>query len=97
MTVTLKLRPDMEARLQAKAQVQGISTEDLLQSLLENALAPISVGEAIALYAAQTVTQGQAAALAGLSRTEFIDALGKAGVCVFQYSAEEILEEANRA
>lgn len=59
MTVTLKLRPDMEARLQAKAQVQGISTEDFLQSLLENALAPISVGEAIALYAAQTVTQGQ--------------------------------------
>jgi predicted HTH domain antitoxin len=40
------------------------------------------------------VSQGLAAEIAGLSRSEFIDALGRFGVSPFQYSAEEIIAEA---
>jgi predicted HTH domain antitoxin len=68
-----------------------------LHSLVAAALPPRPVEEAIALYEARAVTQGQAAALAGVSRAEFIDALGRAGVSPFQYSAEEAIEEAFRA
>lgn len=96
MTVTLQLKPEVEARLQAKAQAAGVPIKDYLQTLVESALPPIPLEEAIALYAAQSMSQGQAAALAGVSRSEFIDALGRAGVPVFQYSVEEVLEEAFR-
>lgn len=50
---------------------------------------------AVALYDARAVTQGQAAEMAGLARTDFIDALGRHNVTPFQYdSAEELLAEA---
>lgn len=95
MTVQLELKPEVEARLQAQAEVEGVSVEDFLQTLVEKALSPIPLGEAIALYTAHSVTQGQAAALAGMTRAEFIEALGKAGVSAFQYdSVEELLKEA---
>ncbi len=96
MTVTLDLEPDLEARLAAKAKADGVPMKECLQSLVAAALKPLSVEEAIALYEAQSVSQGQAAALAGLSRAEFIDALGRAGVSPFQYTADEILQEAFR-
>lgn len=41
------------------------------------------------------VSQGRAAEIAALSRSEFIDALGRFGVSPFQYSAEEIIAEAS--
>lgn len=44
---------------------------------------------AIALYDAQALTQGQAAAMAGMSRVEFFDALGRHGVTTFQYDWED--------
>lgn len=40
------------------------------------------------------VSQGRAAEIAGLSRSELIDALGRFGVSPFQYGAEEIISEA---
>ena len=40
------------------------------------------------------VSQGRAAEIAGLSRSELIDALGRFGVSPFQYGAEEIIVEA---
>jgi predicted HTH domain antitoxin len=40
------------------------------------------------------VSQGWAAEIAGLSRSELIDALGRFGVSPFQYGAEEIIAEA---
>ena len=49
---------------------------------------------AVALYDARLVSQGSAAELAGLSRAAFIDALGRAGVPVLQYTAEEAIAEA---
>jgi predicted HTH domain antitoxin len=42
------------------------------------------------------LSQGRAAEIAGLSRAEFLQALGAYGVSPFQYGAEEILSEANR-
>ncbi|MFL6258959.1 MAG: UPF0175 family protein [Thermoanaerobaculia bacterium] len=40
------------------------------------------------------VSQGRAAEIAGLSRSELIDALGRFGVSPFQYGVEEIIAEA---
>jgi predicted HTH domain antitoxin len=40
------------------------------------------------------LSQGCAAAVAGLSRSEFIDSLGRFGVSPFQYGADEIVAEA---
>jgi predicted HTH domain antitoxin len=51
---------------------------------------------AIKWYELGILSQGRAARVAALSRTEFIDALGRLWVTPFQYSAEEIIEEATR-
>ncbi len=49
---------------------------------------------AVALYDARMVSQGRAAEIAGLSRAEFFDTLGRYGVTPFQYdSAEELQAE----
>jgi predicted HTH domain antitoxin len=47
-------------------------------------------------YELKLLSQGRAARVAGLSRAEFIDALGRFGVTPFQYGAAEIIEEADR-
>lgn len=40
------------------------------------------------------LSQGRAAEIAGLSRSEFIESLGRFGVSPFQYEAGEIVAEA---
>jgi predicted HTH domain antitoxin len=50
--------------------------------------------DAVTLYELRVVSLGIAARIASLSVSEFIDALGRAGVSVFQYSPEEVLAEA---
>jgi len=45
-------------------------------------------------YELKLVSQGRAAEIAGISRAEFIDALGRFGVTPFQYDADELLGEA---
>lgn len=42
------------------------------------------------------LSQEKAASIAGLSRAEFVDALGRFGVSPFQYDANEIIGEAER-
>ena len=51
---------------------------------------------AVKWYELRVVSQGRAAEIAGLSRAEFIAALGRFGISPFQTSADEILEEARR-
>ena len=51
---------------------------------------------AIKWYEMKQVSQGRAAEIAGLTRSEFIDALGRHGVTPFQYDAAEIEQEAMR-
>lgn len=49
---------------------------------------------AVKWFELRIVSQGRAAEIAGLSRSEFIDALGRFGVSPFQYGADELLAEA---
>ena len=51
---------------------------------------------AVKWYEMEVVSQSRAAEIAGLSRSEFIEALGRFEVSVFQYSVDEIAEEVNR-
>ena len=52
---------------------------------------------AIHLYGRGLISQGRAAELAGLSRWDFIDALGRAGVPACQVTPEELEAEVERA
>ena len=51
---------------------------------------------AVKWYELKLLSQEIAAHVAGLSRTEFLDALGRFSVSPFQYGPDEILEEASR-
>jgi predicted HTH domain antitoxin len=51
---------------------------------------------AVKWYEMRQLSQERASDIAGLSRAEFIEALGRFGVSPFQYDAEEIIEEAGR-
>ena len=51
---------------------------------------------AIKWYELRAVSQARAAELAGLSRAEFLEALGRYGVTPFQYDADEINAELDR-
>ena len=51
---------------------------------------------AVKWYEMRELSQEKAASIAGLSRAEFIDALGRFGVSPFQYDADEIVREAGR-
>ncbi len=54
------------------------------------------VAIAVRWYELGLVSQGKGAEIAGLSRTEFIDALSEFGVSASQESAEEIQEALGR-
>ncbi|VXD19051.1 UPF0175 family protein [Planktothrix paucivesiculata] len=51
------------------------------------------IAVAIKWYELGEVSQGKAAEIAGLTRTEFINALSRYRVDFMQYSAEELAEE----
>ena len=51
---------------------------------------------AVKWYEMGKVSQGRAAEIAGLSRAAFVEALARFGVSPFQYSADDIVEEAGR-
>jgi predicted HTH domain antitoxin len=51
---------------------------------------------AVKWYEMELLSQGRAAEVAGVSRADFIDALGRFQVSPFQYDADEILAEAKR-
>jgi len=57
----------------------------------------LRLAAAVKWYELRQISQERAASIAGLSRAEFLDALGRFGVSPFQYSAEEIVEEVERA
>ena len=51
---------------------------------------------AVKWYEMERVSQAKAAEIAGVSRAEFLDALGHFGVSPFQYGADEIVREVAR-
>lgn len=56
----------------------------------------LRLAAAVKWYEMRRISQGTAAEIAGISRSEFIATLGRFGVSPFQYSAEESIEEAKR-
>ena len=58
---------------------------------------PVRPAAAIHLYSRGLVTQGKSAEIAGLSRWDFIQALGRAEVPACQVTSEELQEEVERA
>jgi predicted HTH domain antitoxin len=52
---------------------------------------------AVKWFELRLVSQGRAAEIAGISRSEFLDALGRFGVTPFQYGADELVAEAGGA
>jgi predicted HTH domain antitoxin len=56
----------------------------------------LRLAAAVKWYELKLVSQERAAKIAGISRAEFLGALGRFGVSPFQYTAEEMIEEAER-
>jgi predicted HTH domain antitoxin len=54
----------------------------------------LRLAAAVKWYEMKLISQGRAAEIAGLSRSELIDALSRFGISPFQYGADEILSEA---
>ncbi|HSB68082.1 MAG TPA: UPF0175 family protein [Candidatus Methylomirabilis sp.] len=52
---------------------------------------------AVKWYEMGLISQGKAAEIAGLSRADFIFSLSRFGVSPFQYGADELADELNRA
>jgi len=57
----------------------------------------LRIAAAVKWYEIRRVSQGRAAEIAGLSRGEFIDALGRYGISPFQQTAEELVQDAEEA
>ena len=57
----------------------------------------LRLAAAIKWYEMKLISQGRAAEIASISRSEFIEALGRYAVTSFQYGTEEIAEEVERA
>ncbi|MCF7978355.1 MAG: UPF0175 family protein [Chromatiaceae bacterium] len=53
----------------------------------------LRIAAAAKWYELELVSQGMAAEIAGLTRAEFITALGQYRVSPFQYTADEVLSE----
>jgi predicted HTH domain antitoxin len=57
----------------------------------------LRIAAAVKWYELEQISQGRAAEIAGLTRAEFITALGQYRVSPFQYTAEEVLAELDDA
>ncbi len=56
----------------------------------------LRLAAAVKWYELREVSQARAAEIAGVSRADFLEALGRYGVSPFQYDADEATEEAGR-
>lgn len=73
--------------------------EDTLSSVRkdpESFTRELRLAAAVKWYELGLVSQSRAAEISGISRSEFIDALGRFKVSVFQYDVDEIAEEVER-
>jgi predicted HTH domain antitoxin len=55
----------------------------------------LRIAAAVKWYEQQAVSQGRAAEIAGVSRSEFIEALSRYGVSPFQDTVDELIEAGN--
>ena len=56
----------------------------------------LRLAAAVKWYEMGLISQGQATEISGLSRSQFISALGRFEVSAFQYDVAEVIEEVNR-
>jgi predicted HTH domain antitoxin len=73
--------------------------EEALAALRKDAASfarELPLAAALKWYELRLISQGRAAQIAGLSRADFLEALSRYAVSPFQYSAEEVIEEAER-
>ncbi|RIK35241.1 MAG: hypothetical protein DCC55_30915 [Chloroflexi bacterium] len=63
----------------------------------EEFLREMRLAAAVKWYETRQVSQAKAAEIAGLSRAEFLAALGRFGVTPFQLSVDELIQEAGVA
>ena len=49
MSITLELKPELEARAQARAEAQGLPVEEYLQAMLEQMLRPAPLPTAVSV------------------------------------------------
>ena len=72
--------------------------EDVLSSVRKDPdhfTQELRLAAAVKWYEMGLVSQSRAAEISGLSRSEFISALGRFEVSIFQYNMDEIAEEVN--
>lgn len=97
MTLTLDLTLEEAARLESEAMRRGMDSASLLRGLLP-ALIPQTqkrtlLDEALLLYEARLLSFEIAAKLAGISAQAFLDALGRAGISPFGYTADDVFAD----
>ena len=66
-----------------------------LRQAPEEFVCELRLAAAAKWYEQERISQGRAAEIAGLSRVEFIDALGRYGVTPFQQTGDELLADLN--
>ena len=57
----------------------------------------LRIAAAVKWYEVRRVSQGRAAEIAGLSRSEFSDALGRYVISPFQQTSDELVQDAEEA
>lgn len=62
----------------------------------ESFVREMRVAAAVKWYENRLISQAKAAEIAGVSRAEFLSALGRLGVSPFQYGADEVIQEVQR-
>lgn len=81
----------IQMTLEVPQEAMSALRKDRIEFLSEMRLAA-----SVKWYELKLLSQGRAAEIAGISRAEFVAALGRFGVTPFQCSADEIIEEAHR-
>ena len=77
-------------------EVSIVLPRDVLSALRQDPdsfVQEMRVAAAVKWYELEQVSQGKAAEIAGLSRADFIEALNRYKVSLFQYSADEMADE----